>query len=148
MPDPVVTLREVDADNVRAVCELELEPGQERFVAPAAVSVAQAHYDPGAWMRAIYADDELVGLVVLAKDTDTDEHYVWRLLIAAGHQRKGHGRAAMDLVMGHVRTLPDANELLLSYVPGPGDPSGFYKRLGFEDTDRVEDGERVMRLRL
>jgi diamine N-acetyltransferase len=145
---PVVTLRKVTADNVRAVCDLELAPGQERFVAPAATSIAEAHYEPTSWLRAIYADDEPVGLVLLSLDTDKPEYAVWRLQVAAGHQRKGYGEQAMKQVIEHVRTLPNAVELLLSYVPGPGDPSGFYKRIGFEETDRVEHGERLMRLTL
>jgi len=55
---------------------------------------------------------------------------------------------AMQLVIEHVRALPNATELLVSYVPGPADPSAFYRRLGFEDTEREEHGERVMRLTL
>src|SRR5262249_23144225 len=143
-----VTLREVTADNVRDVCRLEVKPGQERFVAPAAVSVAQAHYDPTSWLRAIYAGDELVGLVLLAIDEETGSWYLWRFEIAGEHQGKGYGRAALELVIEHVRSLPDTTELLLSYEPGPGGPRDFYRRLGFEDTDRWEEGERVMRLTL
>jgi diamine N-acetyltransferase len=144
----MVTLREVTADNVRAVCDLQLEPGQERYVAPAATSVAEAHYEPASWLRAIYADGEIVGLVLLFLDAEKPEYGVWRLMIAAGHQGKGYGWRAMQLVIEHVRTLPRATELLVSYVPGPADPSGFYRLLGFEDTERVEHGERVMRLTL
>jgi diamine N-acetyltransferase len=144
----VVTLREISGDNVRAVCDLGLEPGQERFVASAATSIAESHYEPTSWLRAIYADDEPVGLVLLSLDTDKPEYAVWRLLVAAGHQRQGYGAQAMKQVIEHVRTLPSATELLLSYVPGPGDPSGFYERLGFEETDRVEHGEQAMRLTL
>jgi diamine N-acetyltransferase len=144
----MVTLREVTADNVRAVCRLEVKPGQEQFVAPAAVSVAQSHYDPTSWLRAIYAGDELVGLVLLAVDDETGSWYLWRFEIAGEHQGKGYGRAAMELVIEHVRSFPDPTELLLSYEPGTGGPRDFYRRLGFEDTDRWEEGERVMRLTL
>jgi hypothetical protein len=38
--------------------------------------------------------------------------------------------------------------MLTSYVPGDGDPSGFYLRAGFEETGRVEHCERVLRLPL
>ena len=144
----MISLREINADNVRAACDLELAPGQERYVAPAATSIAEAHYEPASWLRAIYADDELVGLVLLFLDAEKPEYGVWRLLVAAGHQGKGYGRRAMQLVIEHVRALSNATELLVSYVPGPADPSAFYRRLGFEDTEREEHGERVMRLTL
>ena len=54
----------------------------------------------------------------------------------------------VELATRQVRTLPNATELLVSYVPGDKDPSGFYRRLGFEDTDQLEEAERVMRLTL
>ena len=143
-----VTLREVTAANVRAVCELELASGQERYVAPAAYSIAESHYEPTSWLRAIYAGEEIVGLVLLSLDVDKPEYAIWRFMVAAPHQRKGYGSKALELVVGHVRTLPGATELFTSYVPGQSDPSGFYLRSGFEETDVVEEGERVLRLRL
>ena len=42
-----------------------------------------------------------------------------------------------------------ATELLVSYVPGEGDPEGFYRRLGFEPTGDLDpSGEVIMRLTL
>jgi hypothetical protein len=40
-----VILREVTAENVRSLCELKLADGQERYVAPARYTVAEAAYD-------------------------------------------------------------------------------------------------------
>lgn len=51
----VVSLHEITADTVRAVCALEVSPEQRGFVAPNAVSIAEAHFEPRAWFRAIYA---------------------------------------------------------------------------------------------
>jgi diamine N-acetyltransferase len=53
----VVSLRPVTRENVRAVCELELADHQARLVAPAAFTVAEGHYEPGALLRAVYAAD-------------------------------------------------------------------------------------------
>jgi diamine N-acetyltransferase len=41
-------LAPVTRENVRAVCELRLADGQERLVAPAAFTVAEGHFEPGA----------------------------------------------------------------------------------------------------
>jgi diamine N-acetyltransferase len=57
-----VTLREVTADTVRAICRLQVGPGQEQLVAPNAVSIAQAHFEPKAWFRAVYAGEEVLRL--------------------------------------------------------------------------------------
>jgi diamine N-acetyltransferase len=143
-----VTLREITADTVRAICALEVAPGQRGFVAPNAVSIAQAHFEPKAWFRAIYAGDAPVGFVMLHDDPEEQEYFLWRFMIAAEHQGKGYGRRALDLVVEHLRGRPGATALLSSYVPGEGGPGPFYLRYGFVETGEVDDGERVIRLDL
>ena len=148
MNDVEVTLREITADTVRAICALEVHPDQRGYVASNAVSIAQAHFAPGAWFRAVYADETPVGFVMLSVDTEAEEYYLWRFMIAGEHQGKGHGRRALDLTVDHVRTLPGARELVSSFVPGEASPRGFYLGYGFEETGEVDHGEHVIRLAL
>jgi len=143
-----VSLREITADTVRAICRLQVGPGQDRFVAPNSVSIAQAHFEPRAWFRAIYAGDESVGFIMVYEDREKPEYFLWRLMVAAEHQRKGYGRRALELLLERVRSLPGATELGTSYVPAEGGPEAFYKGLGFVDTGEVDDGEEVCRLLL
>ena len=42
----------------------EVAADQRSFVAPNAVSIAEAHFTPGHWMRAIYAEGQPVGFVL------------------------------------------------------------------------------------
>jgi diamine N-acetyltransferase len=144
----VVALREVTKDTVRAVSILQVAPSQGGFVAPNAVSFAEAMFEPKAWFRAIVADDVPVGFVMLSLDETTPEYYLWRFMIDARYQGRGYGRAALALVVDHVRSLPRATELLVSWVPEDGGPEPFYRALGFEPTGEVDDGEVVARLRL
>jgi diamine N-acetyltransferase len=148
MEELEVTLREIDAETVRAVCRLEVEPDQRGFVAPNAVSIAQAYFEPKAWFRAVYAGEEPVGFVMLFEDTEKAEYFLWRLMVAGEHQGKGYGRRALDLVVERVRELPGARELTSSFVPGDAGPRDFYLRYGFEETGEVDEGEHVIRLEL
>jgi diamine N-acetyltransferase len=141
-----VSLREITGDTVRDICRLQVGPGQDRFVAPNAVSIAQAHFEPRAWLRAIYAGEDPVGFIMLYEDPDKPEYFLWRLMIADGRQRKGYGRRALELLVERVRGLPGATGLGTSYVPAEGGPEGFYKGFGFVDTGEVDDGEVVCRL--
>ena len=143
-----VSLREITQETVRAICRLQVGPGQDRFVAPNAVSVAQAHFEPRAWFRAIYAGEEPVGFMMLYEDREKPEYFLWRLMIAAEHQGKGYGRRALELLVERVRGLPGAAELGTSYDPAEGGPAGFYKGFGFVETGEVLDGEVVCRLPL
>jgi diamine N-acetyltransferase len=143
-----VSLRKITADTVREICRLRVAPGQEGFVAPVAESIAEAYFAPAAWFRAIYAGDTPVGFVMLEDDPDNRQYYLWRLLVDAGHQGKGYGRRAVELLCDHVRTRPGATELLTSWVPGERGPEGFYRKLGFELTGEVDEDEVVARLPL
>lgn len=147
----VVELREVTGDTVRTICRLVVAPSQRGFVAPNAVSFAEALFEPRAWYRAIYADGVPVGFVMVSLDSEGEkgpEYFLWRLMIADGLQGLGYGRRAVELVVDHVRTLPGARELLVSWVPEDGGPEPFYLRLGFELTGEVDGGEVIARLRL
>jgi diamine N-acetyltransferase len=143
-----VSLREVTAQTVRDICNLSVAPGQERFVAPNSVSIAEAYFSEKAWFRAIYADETPVGFLMLYDDPQKPEYHLWRFMMAGRHQGKGYARRAMALLIEHVRRRPMAEELLLSYVPGEGSPEGFYRGLGFEPTGEVLEGEVVMSLRV
>lgn len=143
-----VSLREVTADTLPDVLRLRVADHQRRFVADNATSIAQAHFSKSAWFRAIHAGETPVGFLMLHADRQKAEYALWRFMIAAEHQGRGYGRRALELVIEHVRGLPGAEELRLSYVPGEGEPRPFYERLGFVCTGEEEDGERVMRLEL
>lgn len=141
-----VELREITAETVRAICRLKVAPDQDEFVAPNAVSIAEAYFHPTAWFRAIYADDEPVGFVMLDDDAAKPLYTLWRLMIAEGFQRRGYGRRALELLIEYVRTRPGATALMTSWVPGDGTPEPFYRKLGFEPTGEVDEGEIIGRL--
>jgi diamine N-acetyltransferase len=145
--DAVVELREVTAETVRAVTNLRVASDQEGYVAPNAVSIAQAHFEPKAWFRAVAAGDELVGFALVYRDPGAGEFYLWRFMIDARHQGRGYGRRAMQLLIEEARR-DGVEQLLLSVVPGDGSARDFYARLGFEETGKVHEGEIEMRLPL
>lgn len=150
MTEPVITLREITAKTVRQITDLAVRPDQTKFVAPNAVSLAQALFTKEAWYRAIYADDEPVGFVMLADETmHPDVHAkpnvcLWRFMIDAKHQRRGVGRAAMRLIIDHMRSRPNVQMFYTSYVPGDGCPEPFYRSLGFEPNGKVDEGEIML----
>jgi diamine N-acetyltransferase len=143
-----VSLREVTSETVRTICDLTTTEEQKRFVAPNAVSIAQAHFSGEAWFRAVYADETPVGFLMIVDAPRRSEYFLWRFMIDARYQRMGFGRRAMGLLVEHVRTRPGATELRTSAVPGEGGPRPFYEQLGFEATGQVYGVEEVLRLRL
>ncbi len=146
--DASVTLREITAETLGSILRLNVGELQQHFVAPNSVSIAEAHFEPKSWFRAIYADETPVGFVMLYVDEDADNYYLWRYMIDARYQGLGYGKQAIERLIDHVRTLPGARELRLSYVPGRGSPLTFYRKQGFVDTGEIDHSELVMRKRL
>ena len=149
-----VSLREITSETVRSVTKLSVAESQKGFVAPNAVSLAQALFSPEAWYRAIYSAEELVGFVMLEDEslqTPPPEEPgigVWRFMIDEKFQGRGIGRAALLLVIEHARSKGIFKTLELSYVPGPGCPEPFYLGLGFRHTGKVDEGEVILELPL
>jgi len=153
--DPAhVSLRLITSETVRSVCALTVADVQAQFVAPNAISLAEALFSPCAWYRAVYFEESVVGFVMLYDQSlgpsppPNPKAVVWRFMIDASSQGKGIGRAALLLVIEYVRRKQSFSVLSLSYVPAPGSAEKFYLGLGFRPTGKVEDGEVELELLL
>lgn len=141
-----VSLREVNKDNFWDVIDLSVSEEQKRFVATNSVSIAEAHFWTYAWFRAIYADETVVGFLMLADSPEIPEYYLWRFMIDSRYQKQSFGQKAIQRLVEHVKTRPKATELSTSVVQAEGGPQKFYEKLGFRLTGDYEDGEAVMKL--
>jgi diamine N-acetyltransferase len=140
-----VSLRPVSRENVRSICNLRLADGQHHLVAPAAHTIAEGNYEPGALLRAIYRDEEPVGLLLVEVETGTP--YLVRFIVDAAHQTQGIGRRAVALLAEDLRRA-GWTSLETSFVPVEEGAEGFWRRCGFEDTGRTIHGEPVLALTL
>jgi len=149
-PYEEVTLREITEETVHGICMLSdtLTEPQKYYVAPNAISLAQALFSSHAWYRAIYAGPAPVGFLMLYDNPDEPEYFLWRLMIAESYQGRGYGRQAIERLVEYVKTRPGAKELLVSYHEGDKSPKGFYLKLGFEPTGEMVGDEFVARLPL
>ena len=137
-------------------CVLRVAPDQERFVGTVAGALRDAEEIPEGkpWHRAIYADDQPVGFVMISWNVTPDPPrifgpwFLWKLLVDERHQRRGYGRQAVALV-ADIACANGAAALLTSFAQGNGGPEPFYRRLGFEPTGETdENGEIVVALDL
>ena len=149
-----VSLREITSATVRQVTALTVADSQRSFVATNAESLAEALFKKEAWYRAIYAQDELAGFVMLFDERrrepppDAPRIAIWRFMIDHRFQRQGLGLAALQLVISHARSAACFESLQVTYVPGPGCPEQFYLKAGFLHTGREDDGEVILELPL
>jgi diamine N-acetyltransferase len=149
-PPGEVTLQEITEKTVFGVILLSetLTEPKINFVAPNAISLAQALFSKHAWYRAIYAGKSLVGFLMLYDNPEEPTYFLWRFMIAEPFHGRGYGRKAIQCLIDHARSRPGATELQLSCGEGQGSPEDFYAKIGFTRTGKVVGDEVVMRIGL
>ena len=145
--------------NVRDLLRLRVAEGQEGFVAPNDVSMAEAYCALAGHGRVfpfgIYDGDVPVGFCMVGFGTDdgwTDapavaegNYNLWRLMIDERYQGRGFGRAAMRLILDFVASLPCGSAPLcwVSYAPENEAARRLYASFGFEENGEWDGGERI-----
>lgn len=149
-PYDEVSLQPITEDTVRGICQLSdtLTEPRKGFVAPNAISLAQAHFNKYAWFRAIHAGKAPVGFLMIVDDPDTPDYFLWRFMIGAPYQGRGYGSQAIRQLVEYVKARPGATEFLVSCGEGAGSPKEFYLKQGFELTGQAFDDEIVLRMKL
>src|SRR5262245_35653530 len=151
-----ISLREITFATVRDILALDVDESQRAYVASNATSIAEGHFNPGAWFRGIYAAETPVGFIMLLDPgvpgaisrgrIDPGEVLLWRLMIDRRFQRRGYARRALDLVRTHIRDRPGVTRLISSYVPGDHGPEAFYLDYGFKTTGRSRANGREVEI--
>jgi diamine N-acetyltransferase len=145
---PIITLRPVTPENYEAIISMKVRDDQKHFVASNIYSLAEAGVFPQRYPLAIYAGETPVGFLMSAYLPETQRHWIFRLMIAAEHQGRGCGRAAMRLLIERMRAVPGCGEIYISYEPENDVARQLYASLGFRINGEIEGGEEVAVLNL
>lgn len=147
----MIERRKITRSTLSPLLALKVRPDQDGLVAPNAVTIAQAAYEPGSYVWGLWDRDTAVGLLAmlhpgeadLEEGDDPQGAYIWRLLIGSAFQGKGYGRAAIAEAVSQARSwgLP---RLVTSVVDAPNSNIGFYEGLGFRPTGAVIDNEIIL----
>ena len=141
----MVEIRAITEDNFIDAFNLELAPGQERFVSHPIRSLAQAYvYREQCQPFGIYADGRMVGYVMVIYDYDVPEYDIWHMMIDRSMQGRGLGGEASDRVIDYIQTKPfgDSDRVALTCNKDNLAARRLYERKGFRATG-VEDEDEV-----
>lgn len=143
-----LSLEPVDAGSWRAVYDVAPRPDQSRWVSPVARYLALCAYGQQWQPLTIRVDDDVVGFVMWAVDDD-GSHWIGGLVIDAGCQGRGHGRAALLALLERFAASGQEGYrragAALSYDPDNAVARELYRSLGFVETGEREDDEVVAR---
>jgi diamine N-acetyltransferase len=142
-PKRLIELREITMENFRECINLSVADHQRGFVASNMYSLAEAKADGVSNPLAIYADDQMVGFTMYCFDPESGMGYIDRLMVAAEHQGRGYGRAAMLEVIERLRNTPGCRRIRTAFEPTNAVAEALYESLGFRKTGEVTHGELV-----
>jgi diamine N-acetyltransferase len=154
-PNHDIHFMRITATTLNQICDLSetLSPAHRLMVADNVVSIAEAHFSPSAWFRAIYADETPIGFIMTHTGSDYEDGidcpgvFLWRFMIAGPYQSKGYGRRALEKLIQHLIAM-GIPLLYTNCEQGEGSPEGFYRKLGFTPTGEYYDREIELVLRV
>ena len=140
----MVELRAITEENFLDAFNLRLAPGQESFVSHPIRSLAQAYvYRDQCQPFGIYAEEKMVGYVMVIYDYDVPEYNVWHMMIDEAAQGRGYGGEALDRVLDYIRTKPfgDSGRVALTCNKGNSTARKLYESRGFSATGNADEDE-------
>jgi ribosomal-protein-alanine N-acetyltransferase len=143
-----VTLREVTADDRRALLGLRVARDQRTFVGEVAVYLTNCLLEMKWQPIAVHAEGDIVGFVMWARSADDGSYWIGGFQIDRRHQRRGYGRSALTALVEALRAKPECREIVLTYLPVNDVARRLYASLGFRESGEMIDGEVVARLGL
>ncbi|MEZ6049997.1 MAG: GNAT family N-acetyltransferase [Planctomycetaceae bacterium] len=146
----LTTLQDVTRENWRACIRLEMHEHQQGFVASNVATIAESRFEPHFVLRAIYAEDKVVGMLAYCPEDDPPDptlYWIFRLMIDKHHQGQGIGTAAMRLAIKEIREL-GAHKVRTMHKPSNEIAAALYPKLGFQQIGFHDDGDVLLELEL
>ncbi len=160
----MIRLVQVDTSNFSSLLDLQVNESQKDYVADNAYSLAQA-YACSAEGRSvqpfgIYDGDVPVGFLMISYNCFNseeawggpvpyyvkDSYYIWRFMVDKKYQGRGYGKAAMALLLNHIKSFPlgSARYCWISYEPQNAAARNLYLSTGFvEHPEDYVEGEEM-----
>ena len=142
----MVELRAVTKDNLEEVLNLNVLEHQKAFVSSTATSLAQAYvYRETAFPFVIYADNTIVGFIMLGYYEDRKQYTLWKFLIDKIHQNKGYGKEALKQGMKYLKDNFGVSEIYTGVALGNEKSKHLYCTIGFKETGLIENNMEEMK---
>lgn len=142
----MVELRTITKENLEEVLDLRVSEYQEVFVSSTACSLAQAYvYHETAFPFAVYADDIIVGFIMMGYYEAKKQYTLWKFMIDKKQQNKGYGREALQQGIMYLKGKFDVKEIYAGVALGNEKAKYLYRSIGFKETGFIEDNMEEMK---
>lgn len=143
----MVELRKITEENFEECLNLNIAENQKEFVSSNAHSLAQAwiYYDT-AFPFAVYANNTMVGFIMLGYYEAGGYYTLWKLMIDEKYQNKGYGRKAVRLGIEYLVNYFKVKEVYTAYYVTNRIARNLYASVGFRETGEIVGNQIGMKL--
>lgn len=145
----MLELKEITEDNYEYVLKLKVAENQENFVSTVVHSLAQAWvYRNTAYPFAIYADDTVVGFIMLGYYELKNQYTLWKFMIHKQYQNRGYGKKALNLAINWLVNNFYVKEVYTGVAYKNEIAENLYYSLGFRKTGQFDESQIEMKLEI
>ena len=145
----MIQLKEITPENLDLVLLLKVSEVQKDFVSSPVYSLAQAYvYRETAYPFAIYADNTVVGFMMLGYYKEKNQYTLWKLLIDERFQNNGYGKEALKLGIHYLVNRFQVKEVFTGVTFGNDIAKNLYQSFGFKETGNHDEFQLEMKLEI
>lgn len=125
-------LKPINQANYMDCIQLKVHESQEYFVANNAHSLLEAIYEEGIFVRAIYREDQMIGMVLYDYDLEIPGWSMSRFMIDCHYQGQGLGRQALEIFLDFFKNTYQVDRLYTSVSIENTAAKNLYQSAGFK----------------
>lgn len=145
----MISLKSIDQSNWEACIKLKPKQEQQGFIASNLYSIAESKFFPHMNIKAIYCGEKLLGFAMYGIDSDDGNYWIYRFMIDAHYQGRGHGKSAMKLIIQDIESREDRTDVIwLGYQPDNEQARKLYASVGFKEAGMAPWGEMLAKYSL
>ncbi len=141
-----IHLEPLTLDNWEECVRLEVDAAQRDFLHDNLYVLARGQFFPEVTLRAIYADDAMVGMTLYSREPGDGRWKIRHLMIDARFQRRGYGAQGLRLIMAEIAAKPDGDQILISYRSDNEVARQLYAQFAFVEVSITPDGVKATAL--
>lgn len=125
-------LKTIDQTNYMECIQLKVHDSQKYFVAPNAQSLLEAHYEEGIFVRGLYFENKIIGMILYDYDLGIPGWSMSRLMLDHSYQGQGLGSQALKLFIDFFKETYQVDQLYTSVSVDNAAAKHLYQSSGFK----------------
>lgn len=108
-------------------------------------SIAEVQFLDQFKTSGIFEGEQMVGFAMYGIDPDDNNYWIYRLMVAEGHQGQGFGTEAVKLIIDEIKSINTSGIplIMIGYKQENAGARVTYRKAGFVETEIASWGEQL-----